>query len=75
VSEMLSGKLSSSLSVGWRSIHLIWWILTTWVRTPGRSFADKAGGTGEFSDNLNAATPSWWKFDQDASQIASVSEM
>jgi len=75
VSEMLSGELSSSLSAGWQSIHLIRRIFNTGVRPPGRSFPDKAGGTGDYSDNLNAAAPSWWKFDQDAVTISSVSEM
>jgi len=75
VSEMLSGALSSSLWTGWR---LILWIRRTfkiWVRPPGRSFADKGGGNGDLSDNLNAATPSCWKSDQDALTISSVSEM
>jgi len=72
---MLSGVLSSSLSAGWRSIGLIWWTFNIWVRPPGRFFADKAGSTGNFSDNLNAAAPSWWKSDQDALTISSVSDM
>jgi hypothetical protein len=63
VSEMLSDELSSSLSVGWRSILLIQRTFNSSVRPPGRYFADKAGGTGDLSDNLNAAGPSWWKFD------------
>jgi len=29
------------------------------VLLPGRFFADKAGGKGDLSDNLNAATPSF----------------
>jgi hypothetical protein len=58
VSEMLAGELSSSLSAGWRLIRLIRRKFNTSVRPQGRSFADKAGGTGDFSDNLNAAAPS-----------------
>jgi len=58
VSEMLSGELSSSLSAGWRTICLIQRTFNSSVRPPGRSFADKAGGTGDFSNNLNAAAPS-----------------
>ena len=75
VTEMLSGELSSSLLAGWRSIRLIRQTFYSWVRPPGRSFAVKAGGTGDFSEILNAAAPSWWKFDQDALTISSVSEM
>jgi len=47
----------------------------TWVCTAGRPFADKAGGKGNLSDNLNAAAPSCWKFDQDGLTISSLSEM
>jgi len=75
VSQMLSGELSSSLSAGWWSIHLIQQTFNTGVRPPGRSFADQAGGTGDFSDNLNAAAQSCRKCDQDALRISSVSEM
>jgi len=75
VSEMLSGELSSSLSPGWRSIVLIRRTFNICVRPPGWSFADKAGGTGDSSDNLNAAAPYCWKFDQDALTISSVSEI
>ena len=70
VSEMLSGELSSSLSAGWRSIRLFRRTSNIWVHHPGRSFADKAGGTGDFSDNLNTATPSCWKSHQDALTIS-----
>jgi len=60
VSEMLSGAPSSPLAAGWRSMFLIRRSFNTWFRPPGRSFADKAGGTGDVSDNLNVATPSRW---------------
>jgi len=33
-------------------------IFNTWVRPPGRSFLDKAGGNDDLSDNLNAAETS-----------------
>jgi len=75
VSEMLSSELSSSLLAGWWSICLIWRTFNTWVRPSGRYFADKAGGTGDFSDNLNSAAPSCSKFHQNALMISSVSEM
>jgi len=61
VTEMLSGSLSSSLSPGWWLILRIWRTFKIWVLFPGRSFADKAGGKGDLSDNLNAAAPSCWK--------------
>jgi len=48
---------------------------TIWVRPPGRSIADVGGGEGDLSDNLNAATPSGWKRDQDALRMSLVSEM
>jgi len=41
----------------------------------GRSFSDKAGGKGDLSNILNAATAFCWKTDQDALMISSVSEM
>ena len=75
VSEMLSGALNSSLSTGWLSIRLIQKTFNIWVWPPGRSFADKAGGKGDLSDNVNAAAPSYWKFDQNALMISSASEM
>ena len=75
VSWMLSGVLSSSLSTGWRLILRIQQTFKIWVRPPGRSFADKAGGKGDLFDNLNAATLSCWKSDQDALTISSVSEI
>jgi len=46
-----------------------------WVCPPGRSFANTAGGKGDLSDNLIAATRSGWMRDQDAMTIFSVSEM
>jgi len=75
VSEMLSGALSSSLSTGWMLILQIRRTFIIWVRPPGRSFADKAGGKGDLSDSLNAAAPSCWKGDQEALTISSVSEI
>jgi len=75
VSAMLSGAQSSSLSAWCSSIGLIGQRVNTWVRPRGRSFAEKAGGTGDLSDNLNAATWSGWKFDQNDLTICSVSEM
>jgi hypothetical protein len=57
VLERLSGTLSSSCSAEGQSTICIWQILNTWVRSPGRFFADKAGGKGDHSDNANAAAP------------------
>jgi hypothetical protein len=57
VHEMLSGALSSLCSTGWRLNLRIQPRLKIWVRPPGRSFAHKAGGTDDLSDDLNAATP------------------
>ena len=75
VSETLSGALSSSLLAGWRSIYLIQQTFNTCVPPAGRCFADKADGTGNLSDDLNAAAPSCWMFDPDALTISSESEM
>jgi hypothetical protein len=75
VSTMLPGAQSSLLSAGWQSTWMTWRTSSTWVCPPGRSFADKAGGTGAHSDNLNAAAPSLWKFNQGALTISSASEM
>jgi len=75
VSEMLSGVLSSSLSTGWLFIVQSRRIFKIWVLTPGRSFADQAGGKGDLSDSLNAAAPSCGKSEQDALMISFVSEM
>jgi hypothetical protein len=75
VSEMLSSTLSWSLLTRRWSSCVIQWILNTWVRTPGRSSVDNTDGTSDLSDNWNAATPSWWKFDQVILTISSWSEM
>ena len=75
VSEMLSGMLSSSLATGWGSILLIRWTCNAWVHPPGMSCADKTGGKGHLSENLNAATQSCWKSDQNALILSSVSEV
>jgi len=76
VSEMLSGTLSSSLSIGWRLSLRIRLTFNIEVGSPGRSFADKGGGgKGDLSDNLNATAPSCWKGDYDGLMISSVSEM
>jgi len=58
--------------------QLILWIqrkFKIWVCPPGSSFADKAGGKGDHSVNLNAAAPLCWKNDQDALTVSSMSEM
>jgi len=75
VSEMLPGALYSVLPVGWQLLLLIRHTSNTSVRPPRRSFADKAGGRGDLSDNLNAAAPSCRKCDQDALTIISVCEI
>jgi len=75
VSDMLPGALFRSLSAGWWLIICIRWTFNTWVRPPRRSASDTAGDIGYRSDTLNAATPSCWKFDQDALNISWVSEM
>jgi len=75
VSQTVPGVLSYSHLTGSRLILQIWLTFNLWVRPPGRSFADKDGGKGDLSDNLNAATPSCWKSDQDALTISSVSEI
>jgi len=59
VSEMLSGVQISSVLTGWWLILRIRRTFKIWVRPPGRFFADKGGGKGDLSDNLNAATPSY----------------
>jgi len=74
VSGMLWGALSLWLSTGWWLILRIRRTFKIWVCPPGRSFADKGGGKGELSDNLNAAAQSCWKRDQDALTICSMSE-
>jgi hypothetical protein len=50
-------------------------MFNTSVLPPGRSFADKAGGKSDVSDNLNTVAPSCCKFDQDAMLISSESQM
>jgi len=74
-SEMVWGALFWTLSSGWWLILLIQCTFDTWVHPPGWSFVDRAGQNGDLSDNLNAAAPSCWKFDQEALMIPSVSEM
>ena len=54
---------------------MIWRTFNNAVRPPGRSLADKAGGTSDLSDNVDAAAPSCRKFDKDALIMSSVSEM
>jgi len=72
---MHSGALFSSLSVGRWSIHLIRQTFHSLLHPQGRYFAHKTSGTGDLSDTLNAASPSYWKCDQDALKISSVSEI
>jgi len=72
---MLSGVLSSSHSTGSRLFLRIRLTCNVWVPPPARSFADKGGGKGDLSNNINAAAPSCWKSDQGALKISSVSEM
>jgi len=72
---MHSGVQSSSVSGELQSIRVIWWTFNSWVCPSGRSFADKAGGTGDISDNTNAPALSCCKFDQDDLMISSVSEL
>jgi len=75
VSKMLSGAQYSSHSTGWRLNLLIQQTFNNWVLPTGRSFADKAGGKGDLSVNLNAAAPWCSKSDHDALTIYSVSKM
>ena len=75
VSEMFSGKVSSSLQARWWSIHFIQRTLNNWVRAPGWVFADEPAGTGDIPNNLKASAPSCWKYDHDVLTIFSVSEM
>jgi len=72
VLEMLLSALYSYLSARKRSIFLIHHAFNIWVSLTKRSFADKAGGRGDLSYNLNAAAPSCWMFDQDALTFSSV---
>jgi len=71
---MLTGALFPSLSTEWWLTLQIRWTFDIWVRPPGTSFADKAGGKGDLSHNSNATTPSCWKSDQDALTFYSVSK-
>jgi len=50
-STMLPSALSSSVSTGWRLIHLIRRTFNIWVCPPGRSFVDNAGSKDDVSDN------------------------
>jgi hypothetical protein len=54
---MLSGVQSSSDYTGWWLLQQIWQKFNIWVQHQGKSFADKAGGNNDLSDNLNAAAP------------------
>jgi len=75
VFKMLSGAPASSPSAGPLWIHLIPRMSHTSVRPPRMLFADKDGGKGDLSDNVYAAAPSCWKFDQNALMMSLVSEM
>jgi hypothetical protein len=75
LSEILAGKLMSLLAGGQRSIYCIWRTFNIRVCPLERSFADKAGGTGDFSSNVYAVAPSSWKSDQETLTISWVSEM
>ena len=75
VSEMHSGRPASLLLTGWQLILRIQSTFNISVHPPGRSFADKAGGHGDLSDNINAATTSCWKSYQDALTNSSGSEL
>jgi hypothetical protein len=72
---MLAGVLSSLLSTAGRLNLLILQTFNVWVHSPGRSFADKAGGKGNLSDNIYAAAPWCQMSGQDALMISSVSEI
>jgi len=75
VFKMVSGALSTSRLGGWRSIVLIWWTFITWVCPLVRLFADNAGGKGDLSVNLDAASSLCSKLNQEALIISSVSAM
>jgi len=75
VTAICSCVLSSSLSTGWKFILRIVRTFKIRVLPPGRYLAEKAGGKGDLSDNLNAATTSCWKSDQEALTSSSMSEM
>jgi len=72
---MPSGVPSWSLWTEWWLIFLIHQTSNIYVHSPGRSFADNAEGKGDHSYNVNAATPSSWKSDQDTLMLSSVSKM
>jgi len=72
---MLSGALSSSPSAGWCSICLIQRTFNTRVHPPASPHVRRTFGNGDLSDNLDAATPFRWTFDQDALTLSSLSEM
>jgi len=63
VAEILSNAQFSTLSTGLLLICPILPRFNIWVRPPGRSFADKAGGKRDHSENLDAAAPSCWERD------------
>jgi len=56
-------------------MSLIWQTCITWVRHPGKCVADKAGGKGDGSDNVNAGRSSCSMFDLDSMPLSSVFEM
>jgi hypothetical protein len=58
VSDILLCELSSCWSASWQSIYVIRGTIETLVGSRGMYPAEKAGGTGDQSDNLNAAAPS-----------------
>jgi len=74
-SEMLADALPSSHLTGWWLILQMRRKFNISVRPPGRFSADKGGGKGDPSDNLNAAPPACWKSDHDALTISCVSEI
>jgi len=70
----LPGPIANT-TAGWRWTFLIWRTFNWSVGAPGSSFADKADGEGDPSDDLNPAGPWCWKSNQDALTISFVSEM
>jgi len=56
VSKMISGTLSSLVSVGWLSILLIQLTFSTSVCSLERTVSQQVGNTGDLSNNLNSAT-------------------
>jgi len=64
------------ITVGWMTVdYFRHRAFNTWVRPPGITFAENADAKVVLCDNLNAATPSCWKFDQDALMISSIYQM